>query len=146
VSGESAIFSDNQRLRLQQLRILEWLSRQVAAETSEQADARTDPSTGIELPENWDAVQLALRQMLAWTGVTDPGQAGLRVGEVVNRADVQEANERLREAGRQRLARGVDVLLGISEVAAQSPSWLARMAAGPAGVEHLVEAGRNLVG
>jgi len=47
------------------------------------------------------------------------------------------------------LARGVDVVLGISEVAAQGPSWLARMAEGPARVELLVEAlsgGRSIPG
>lgn len=68
-------------------------------------------------------IELIVRQMFSRRKVKDPGDTNLVVGEVVELFELEQENERVRALGQQE-AVGEIILLGISEVALSTSSFL----------------------
>lgn len=68
-------------------------------------------------------IEVVVKQMFSRFKVTDPGDTDLTIGEVVEEAQLQEANKQMEEAGKQP-AEGDRLLKGISRVALSRESFL----------------------
>ena len=68
-------------------------------------------------------VEVIVRQMFSRLRIKDPGDSNFVAGEIVSRAKLMEENSVLKKAGKKS-AKGVPVLLGISQVALTTDSFL----------------------
>ncbi|RLC39873.1 MAG: DNA-directed RNA polymerase subunit beta' [Candidatus Nealsonbacteria bacterium] len=68
-------------------------------------------------------IEIIIRQMFSRVRITDPGDGPWVPGEIVSRAEFEEVNENL-EKQKLTKAKGTRVLLGISQVALSSDSFL----------------------
>jgi len=68
-------------------------------------------------------IELIVRQMFSRRKVKDPGDTNLTTGEIVELFELEQENERVRALGQQE-AVGEVILLGISEVALSTSSFL----------------------
>ena len=68
-------------------------------------------------------IEVIVRQMLQKVEITDPGESEFMKDEQIDRTELQEANDRLLEAGKKP-AQGVPVLLGITKASLQTRSFI----------------------
>ncbi len=68
-------------------------------------------------------IEVIVRQMLQKVEITEPGDSGYIVGDNVDRIELDDVNERLKEEGKEP-AIGDPVLLGITKASLQTPSFI----------------------
>jgi len=68
-------------------------------------------------------IEAIVREMFSRLRIKDPGDSIFSPGEVIERSEFLEENERLKKMGKN-LAKGVELLLGITKVALTSSSFL----------------------
>jgi DNA-directed RNA polymerase subunit beta' len=68
-------------------------------------------------------IEIIIRQMFSRLRITDPGDSPWVPGEIVSRAEFEEVNQELEKEGKKK-AKGQKVLLGITQVALTSDSFL----------------------
>ncbi|MEM1376373.1 MAG: DNA-directed RNA polymerase subunit beta' [Pseudomonadota bacterium] len=68
-------------------------------------------------------IEVIVRQMLQKIEITDPGESGYIAGDNVDRIELEDVNERLKEEGKEP-AKGDPVLLGITKASLQTPSFI----------------------
>lgn len=68
-------------------------------------------------------MELIIKQMLSRMKIKDTGDTNFTVGEVVELSDFRIENDRVKEKGGA-VAKGTTLILGISEVALTTNSWL----------------------
>ena len=68
-------------------------------------------------------IEVIVRQMLRKIEVTEPGDTHFLTGEQVERERLQEANQRIQQAGKEG-AKGVQVLLGITKASLATESFI----------------------
>ncbi len=68
-------------------------------------------------------IEIIIRQMFSRVRIKDSGASTLSLGEIVERAELDEENMRL-EYEKGNLARGEQLVLGITEVSLTAKSWL----------------------
>ncbi|MEL6202839.1 MAG: DNA-directed RNA polymerase subunit beta' [Pseudomonadota bacterium] len=68
-------------------------------------------------------IEVIVRQMLQKIEITDPGESGYIAGDNVDRIELEDVNERLKEEGKEP-AKGEPVLLGITKASLQTPSFI----------------------
>ena len=69
-------------------------------------------------------VEIITKQMLRKVKIEDAGDSDLLIGSVVDRFDVEEANEKLRAEGSENLVTCSPVLLGITKASLATDSFL----------------------
>ena len=68
-------------------------------------------------------IEVIVREMFSRLRIKDPGDTIFSTGEVIERSEFLEENERVKKMGKN-LAKGVELLLGITKVALTSNSFL----------------------
>ncbi|MEO1746101.1 MAG: DNA-directed RNA polymerase subunit beta', partial [Pseudomonadota bacterium] len=68
-------------------------------------------------------IEVIVRQMLQKIEITEPGDSGYIAGDNVDRIELEDVNERLKEEGKAP-AHGDPVLLGITKASLQTPSFI----------------------
>ncbi|MEM5503188.1 DNA-directed RNA polymerase subunit beta' [Ahrensia kielensis] len=68
-------------------------------------------------------IEVIVRQMLQKVEITEPGDSGYIAGDNVDRIELEDVNERLKEEGKAP-ATGDPVLLGITKASLQTPSFI----------------------
>src|SRR4029079_18328133 len=69
-------------------------------------------------------IEVIVRQMLQKVEITESGDSTFLVGEQIDRQEMNEANAKLKAAGKKRFAAGKPVLLGITKASLQTRSFI----------------------
>ncbi|MEK7598356.1 MAG: DNA-directed RNA polymerase subunit beta' [Patescibacteria group bacterium] len=68
-------------------------------------------------------IEIIIRQMFSRVNVSDPGDTTLLIGDIIEKDEFEEVNEKVKASG-QLLAKGERMLLGITKVALSTESFL----------------------